>query len=342
MDHLFESKRGFNEEKVLLTMPPALRAELLDKLYREQLANLPLFRDMAEETFNRVCFAFKPYACEPEELIFTEGDMAREMYICLGGQVLITRLKSVRDQYGREIQKPEKVAVFEHGSLFGEAEVLQSMFGDDDDPTTWEPQRRLHSARAICTTEDTRLAILPTADMARLASVDPELAETISAFANRRATKYGLAHDKSAAPGTSTAPEGGGQAAPTGQAGNVPAMTAAAEAGVGGSSAAVHLSAGGGRSGPVADKHRVAVDRLISEQRRMTERQEAMLGTIAQLSEQVARLADAQLLESDQGALAAGADSIEEELFGVPPSMPSVPSPDNGSGPEGKRRIRKL
>ena len=34
--------------KVLRNLPPSLRAELLDKLYREELSNLPLFRSMAE------------------------------------------------------------------------------------------------------------------------------------------------------------------------------------------------------------------------------------------------------------------------------------------------------
>ena len=171
-------------------MPPSLRAELLQKLYRDNLASLPIFRHLPEETFNKICFAFKPFVCDFNEVIFEENtSYAREMYVCLSGMVLISKLEDMNPE-------PNKLSVFEQGSLFGEDEALQAMFNDDSDPSTWEPLIRSNTATAIAARPAvTELAILPIAKMAALSAVDPCFRDTIMSFATRRAARYGLDMD---------------------------------------------------------------------------------------------------------------------------------------------------
>jgi CRP-like cAMP-binding protein len=177
MEHHFLTKRGFDERTVLAKMAPALRFELLEKLYRDQLANVPLFRSLSEEAFNEVCFSFKPAHYAKDCVIYRERDYAREMYVCVNGRVLIT-------------SGEERLSVFEPGSLFGEAEALLAMLGDDGDPRTWEPIRRSTTATAV--EDQTEIVVLGVADLAKLSAHYPTLSKTILDFTKQRHKKYGM------------------------------------------------------------------------------------------------------------------------------------------------------
>eukprot|EP01052_Picozoa_sp_SAG31_P047809 SAG31_NODE_9731_length_1236_cov_0.838171_2_plen_224_part_00 len=90
----------------------------------------------------------------------------------------------------------KKISVFETGSLFGEAEGLQSMLNDDRDPSTYDPIVRSSSAKAIAQDNGrptvTEVGMLPLAEMAALCVSDPAFRETLLSFAARRAAKYGI------------------------------------------------------------------------------------------------------------------------------------------------------
>ena len=87
MEHLYRRKTGYDEQELLDRLPPALSKELLDHLYRSQLAAVAIFKGLPEQVIAKLCFAMKPYKALKSDYIYREGEVCREFFIIEEGQV---------------------------------------------------------------------------------------------------------------------------------------------------------------------------------------------------------------------------------------------------------------
>ena len=56
-------------------------------LRSEMILNVPLFSNLGEEVTRRLCMLFQPYAAVRDELIVIEGEVGRELFVVIHGQV---------------------------------------------------------------------------------------------------------------------------------------------------------------------------------------------------------------------------------------------------------------
>ena len=59
-------------------------------LRSEMILNVPLFSNLGEEVTRRLCMLFQPYAAVRDELIVIEGEVGRELFVVIHGQVSVS------------------------------------------------------------------------------------------------------------------------------------------------------------------------------------------------------------------------------------------------------------
>jgi hypothetical protein len=138
METLYEQKSGFDEQQILRELPPAMAQELLNFMYvtsihtllypgrfvRDSVSHLlfrpetrsprlcsgfryhnvikgvPFFRPLEEAAIIRLCGLLKPFRAMKEDLIYKRGEVGRELYIVMRGEVRISFTDTVAKTLG--------------------------------------------------------------------------------------------------------------------------------------------------------------------------------------------------------------------------------------------------
>eukprot|EP01050_Picozoa_sp_SAG11_P010790 SAG11_NODE_1102_length_5866_cov_2.173574_3_plen_159_part_00 len=112
---LWKSKTLFKETEILGEMPPAMRGELVQRLYKPAVQQMPLFKGLTDEIIAAICFRARPLVAIKGQEIMTEGLPGREMFLLLTGEVEV----STGGLPGRGSKK--RLGFLSDGAFFGEA-----------------------------------------------------------------------------------------------------------------------------------------------------------------------------------------------------------------------------
>eukprot|EP00002_Diphylleia_rotans_P023918 TRINITY_DN4714_c0_g1_i4.p1 TRINITY_DN4714_c0_g1~~TRINITY_DN4714_c0_g1_i4.p1 ORF type:complete len:1498 (-),score=299.51 TRINITY_DN4714_c0_g1_i4:714-5207(-) len=157
-DIIWSRHKGLDETAIFRQLPPALRSEVAQHLYRQTLQDVPLFQGSeASGLLNSIVLMLRPQMALPGEYIIRQGEVGDEMYIVQTGQVEV-----VRD--GRLITK------IGAKSYFGEISLIFS-------------QKRTASVLAA---EYSELLMLTKSDLQQLLRVFPEFSKLLTTIAKDR------------------------------------------------------------------------------------------------------------------------------------------------------------
>ena len=111
-NHIWQSRLGRDEAKMLSDMPWSLRTEVNLFLNREIIQKVPLFRDAGENLIRELASSLQPAVFMPEDLIIKKGEIGDRMYFVSKGYA---ELLDENDQ---------ALASFSTGSYFGEMALV--------------------------------------------------------------------------------------------------------------------------------------------------------------------------------------------------------------------------
>jgi voltage-gated potassium channel len=109
---LWESRRGYDAAKVLVDLPPMLRADLLLCVNRDIIQKVPLLKDAGPNLVRDLVIELTPRVALPGEEVFRQGMPADGLYFILSGEVEILNAEG------------EPVARLQEGGHFGEMALL--------------------------------------------------------------------------------------------------------------------------------------------------------------------------------------------------------------------------
>ncbi len=107
--YLWTQRRGFDETKVVATLPPSLRTDIALFLKRDLLDQVPLFQGASEAFIRQVALHMEPVVFMPSDTIIQAGARGQEMFFISKGQV--------------EVRAPDGQTVYNtlgDGDFFGE------------------------------------------------------------------------------------------------------------------------------------------------------------------------------------------------------------------------------
>jgi hypothetical protein len=84
-------KSGYDEHEVLDKLPLILRTQMMDFMYKTPIKNIALFNGLDETTLDSVCLRLKPFECMKDDYIYRAGEVSREVYVIMRGNVAICR-----------------------------------------------------------------------------------------------------------------------------------------------------------------------------------------------------------------------------------------------------------
>eukprot|EP00002_Diphylleia_rotans_P022135 TRINITY_DN4331_c0_g1_i9.p1 TRINITY_DN4331_c0_g1~~TRINITY_DN4331_c0_g1_i9.p1 ORF type:complete len:1378 (+),score=193.08 TRINITY_DN4331_c0_g1_i9:484-4617(+) len=164
-DIIWSRHRGLDEASILGQLPPALRSEVAQYLYRHTLSEVSLFQGSeASGLINSIVLMLRPQMALPGEYIIRQGEVGEEMYIVQTGQVEV-----VRD--GKLIAK------IGPNSIFGEISLIFS-------------QKRTASVLAA---EYSELLMLTKTDLQQLLRIFPEFSKSLNLAAKDRLKEINVA-----------------------------------------------------------------------------------------------------------------------------------------------------
>jgi voltage-gated potassium channel len=110
--YLWESRHGYDDRTVLVTLPPILRTKIILALHAELIDRVPFFRGAERQSVEAIVLAFKPRVAVPGEILFRAGDPADALYVIQRGVVdVLTASDTV-------------IATLHDGDFFGEMALL--------------------------------------------------------------------------------------------------------------------------------------------------------------------------------------------------------------------------
>eukprot|EP01051_Picozoa_sp_SAG22_P002455 SAG22_NODE_110_length_19679_cov_45.046527_7_plen_410_part_00 len=155
---LYRKRTGYDEQKVIQSLPPGLAKKLIAELYLQSVQNVPLFRGLQEEAVVKICYALKPLHLPKGNNIFKESSLGQELFIIEKGMVRLSRSGITLSRIGP-------------GAFFGEAAM--------------QPGRHLRFRTAEALT-DVELTFVTKEDIMPIAQNYPYLMERINALSHRR------------------------------------------------------------------------------------------------------------------------------------------------------------
>ncbi len=155
------TKKNYDVKEVLNSLPPGLSSKLLEAMYSATLMRVPIFMDIPAGALREICLAMKPYAAQPGDYIYREGEIGRGMFVIEKGKVQLSRFSMT-------------IGVLEAPSFFGDASL--------------QPDREYRDTSAMAL-EQSQLALLTQEDCAEIAKEYPEL---LDAFEKVTARKKGI------------------------------------------------------------------------------------------------------------------------------------------------------
>lgn len=145
-DHYWEIRSAWDHRQLLEGLPNSMKSELHNELYGPAIRRIPLFADKSPGFVSQVAHRMRPRLYTKIDKIFLEGQMGKEMFFVITGQVWLLR-KLTRDLAGKlrsaspaplhkrpstanqsgEALPPKRfdlVATLTHGASFGEYSML--------------------------------------------------------------------------------------------------------------------------------------------------------------------------------------------------------------------------
>eukprot|EP01052_Picozoa_sp_SAG31_P013036 SAG31_NODE_774_length_12192_cov_26.736128_13_plen_428_part_00 len=108
--HLYPHEVIIDEETFLSELPPKLRMQVVEALYKDVIKQVPLFKALDDEATVELCTALRPMVATARTTIFKEGDAATAVYFIIEGVVQVS---------ARNV----KLGYLSHGGFFGEMAV---------------------------------------------------------------------------------------------------------------------------------------------------------------------------------------------------------------------------
>jgi voltage-gated potassium channel len=87
--YVWDNQMGQWDEKILSTLPPSLKTEILLHINRQLIEQVPFFKDTDKDLISDVIAHLKPRVFLPDDYIFKRGDVGNCMYFISNGSVKI-------------------------------------------------------------------------------------------------------------------------------------------------------------------------------------------------------------------------------------------------------------
>ncbi|KAG9401422.1 hypothetical protein AC1031_009284 [Aphanomyces cochlioides] len=123
-DYLWVNNRNLCDTMMLLrdqSMSEPLRHQIAIYLYKDQLVKVPFFQHASDDILGMICMLLRQVVYMPNDFIFKEGEIGRELYMIAKGCVEV--LPS--EQPGTHSDKPILLA---DGDFFGEIGIVMEVF----------------------------------------------------------------------------------------------------------------------------------------------------------------------------------------------------------------------
>ena len=114
-DYLWESRRGYEESKLLRDLPTSLKTQVSFFLNRDIIEKVPIFKNASREFIRDIILNLKPVIYTPGDAIVTFGEIGYEMYFISRGEVDVTNEEG-----------SVTYATLTSGQFFGEIALLLS------------------------------------------------------------------------------------------------------------------------------------------------------------------------------------------------------------------------
>ncbi len=114
-DYLWESRRGYEESKLLEDLPQSLKTQVSLFLSQDIIEKVPLFKNASREFIRDIILNLKPAIYTPDDAIISYGEIGYEMYFISRGEV------DVQNEDGSVTY-----ATLTSGQFFGEIALLLS------------------------------------------------------------------------------------------------------------------------------------------------------------------------------------------------------------------------
>lgn len=112
--YLWESRKGYEDEEALHSLPYSLRSELSLFINRSVIEKVPLLKGASEEMVREIVMQLQSVVCTPGDFIFRLGEPGDKMYFIQKGQVEIVSGEG------------QVLVTLPAGSFFGEMALLTS------------------------------------------------------------------------------------------------------------------------------------------------------------------------------------------------------------------------
>jgi len=114
-DYLWDSRRGYEESKLLRDLPSSLKTQVAFFLNRDIIEKVPLFKNASNEFVRDIILNLKPVIYTPGDAIVSFGEIGYEMYFISRGEVDVTNQEGTITY-----------ATLTSGQFFGEIALLLS------------------------------------------------------------------------------------------------------------------------------------------------------------------------------------------------------------------------
>ncbi|RKX71683.1 MAG: Crp/Fnr family transcriptional regulator [Spirochaetes bacterium] len=114
-DYLWDSRRGYEESKLLRDLPTSLKTQVAFFLNREIIEKVPIFKNASREFVRDIILNLKPVIYTPGDAVVTFGEIGYEMYFISRGEVDVTNEEGTITY-----------ATLTSGQFFGEIALLLS------------------------------------------------------------------------------------------------------------------------------------------------------------------------------------------------------------------------
>ena len=168
-DYLWESRRGYEESKLLRDLPTSLKTQVAFFLNRDIIEKIPLFKDASREFIRDIILNLKPVIYTPGDAIITYGEIGYEMYFISRGEVDVTNEEGT-----------VTYATLCSGQFFGEIALLLST-----------PRTATVKARDYCD-----LYVLDKDTFDNILQRYPRFAKNVEELSDARRKELGLENDE--------------------------------------------------------------------------------------------------------------------------------------------------
>lgn len=158
---LWISRTRFEIAEVFRDVPPSMRLNLAIFLYGQNVANIPLFRDLGDAVIGALCSVVHPIYVLRGQDVITEGQPGSEFYMLLRGELEVLK--------GSQNGATTRLGFLSEGSFFGETAILSDTGSEC-------------RTRTVVALTDSELIFITRDEVFKLAESFPELEARLRRF----------------------------------------------------------------------------------------------------------------------------------------------------------------